>query len=156
MLRKLNMSRRDILITFVTLHSIYTICSFACHFTHNTGKMCNNHAHLKKWKILLVDQPKTCHHEETYWIWKKKQQKNNNNKNTPQKTTTKKTTTTKKKNKKKNVIAWFELTTLPMTGYTKIQCICLCWGFTAQSTQWSHVERGQFTEPHVYWAGLPL
>ena len=23
--------------------------------------------------------------------------------------------------------------------------ICLCWGFTAQSTQWSHVERGQFT-----------
>ena len=23
--------------------------------------------------------------------------------------------------------------------------ICLCWGFTAQSTQWGHVERGQFT-----------
>ena len=22
--------------------------------------------------------------------------------------------------------------------------ICLCWGFTAQSTQWGHVERGQF------------
>ena len=22
---------------------------------------------------------------------------------------------------------------------------CLCWGFTAQSTQWGHVERGQFT-----------
>ena len=21
----------------------------------------------------------------------------------------------------------------------------LCWGFTAQSTQWGHVERGQFT-----------
>ena len=23
--------------------------------------------------------------------------------------------------------------------------VCLCWGFTAQSTQWDHVERGQFT-----------
>ena len=22
---------------------------------------------------------------------------------------------------------------------------CLCWGFTAQSTQWGHVERGHFT-----------
>ena len=22
---------------------------------------------------------------------------------------------------------------------------CLCWGFTAQATQWGHVERGQFT-----------
>ena len=22
---------------------------------------------------------------------------------------------------------------------------CLCWGFTAQSTLWGHVERGQFT-----------
>ena len=22
---------------------------------------------------------------------------------------------------------------------------CLCWGLTAQSTQWGHVERGQFT-----------
>ena len=32
--------------------------------------------------------------------------------------------------------------------------VCLCWGFTAQSTQWSHVKRGQFTLPHVYWAGL--
>ena len=21
----------------------------------------------------------------------------------------------------------------------------VCWGFTAQSTQWGHVERGQFT-----------
>ena len=30
------------------------------------------------------------------------------------------------------------------------------WGFTAQSTQWGHVERGQFTLPHVYWAGLVL
>ena len=25
------------------------------------------------------------------------------------------------------------------------EVICLCWGFTAQSTQWGHVERGQFT-----------
>ena len=24
-------------------------------------------------------------------------------------------------------------------------CVCVCWGFTAQSTQWDHVERGQFT-----------
>ena len=23
--------------------------------------------------------------------------------------------------------------------------VCLCWGFTAQSIQWGHVERGQFT-----------
>ena len=22
---------------------------------------------------------------------------------------------------------------------------CVCWGFTAQSTQWGHVERSQFT-----------
>ena len=34
--------------------------------------------------------------------------------------------------------------------------VCLCWGFTAQSTQKGHVERGQFTKPHVYWAGLVL
>ena len=27
----------------------------------------------------------------------------------------------------------------------KIEKICLCWGFTAQSTQWGHVERSQFT-----------
>ena len=33
---------------------------------------------------------------------------------------------------------------------------CLCWGFTAQSTQWGHIERGQFNLPHVYWAGLVL
>ena len=23
--------------------------------------------------------------------------------------------------------------------------VCLCWGFTAQSTQWGHVKHGQFT-----------
>ena len=45
---KCNMSRIDIFITFVSLHSIYPICSFVCHFTHNTDRMCNNHAHLKK------------------------------------------------------------------------------------------------------------
>ena len=29
---------------------------------------------------------------------------------------------------------------------SRILCaVCLCWGFTAQSTQWGHVERGQFT-----------
>ena len=26
-----------------------------------------------------------------------------------------------------------------------IKYVCLCWGLTAQSTQWGHVERGQFT-----------
>ena len=35
-------------------------------------------------------------------------------------------------------------------------CVVLCWGFTAQSTQWGHVEHGQFTQPQVYWAGLVL
>ena len=34
--------------------------------------------------------------------------------------------------------------------------VCLCWGFTAQSTQWGHVKCGQFTQPHFYWAGLVL
>ena len=30
--------------------------------------------------------------------------------------------------------------------YAKISLfVCVCWGFTAQSTQWGHVERGQFT-----------
>ena len=33
------------------------------------------------------------------------------------------------------------------------QYICLCWGFTAQSIQWGHVERGRFTWPHFHWAG---
>ena len=26
-----------------------------------------------------------------------------------------------------------------------VSFVCLCWDFTAQSTQWGHVERGQFT-----------
>ena len=26
-----------------------------------------------------------------------------------------------------------------------INTFCLCWGFTVHSTQWGHVERGQFT-----------
>ena len=34
--------------------------------------------------------------------------------------------------------------------------VCLCWGFTAQSTQSGHVEHSQFTLPHLYWAGLVL
>ena len=29
--------------------------------------------------------------------------------------------------------------------WTAQEFVCLCWGFTAQSTQWGHVERGQFT-----------
>ena len=33
--------------------------------------------------------------------------------------------------------------------------VCLCCGFTAQSTQWGHVKRGHFPH-HFYWAGLVL
>ena len=40
--------------------------------------------------------------------------------------------------------------------FNPLMLVCLCWGFTARSTQWGHVERGQFTYPHVYWAGLVL
>ena len=29
--------------------------------------------------------------------------------------------------------------------WTLVIFVCLCWGFTAKSTQWGHVERGQFT-----------
>ena len=50
---KYNMGRIDMFITFVTLHSIYPICSFACLFKHNTGKMCNNNAHLINEKYWL-------------------------------------------------------------------------------------------------------
>ena len=32
----------------------------------------------------------------------------------------------------------------------------VCGGFTAQSTQWGHVECYQFTLPHFYWVGLVL
>ena len=32
----------------------------------------------------------------------------------------------------------------------------MLWGFTAQSTQWGHVDCGQFTLSHFYWAGLVL
>ena len=28
---------------------------------------------------------------------------------------------------------------------TQKMSVCLCWGFTAQSTEWGHVEHGQFT-----------
>ena len=31
------------------------------------------------------------------------------------------------------------------TLFVKAGYVCLCWGFTAQSTHWGHVERGQFT-----------
>ena len=40
--------------------------------------------------------------------------------------------------------------------YLDTPLICLCWGFTAQSTPWGLAERGQFTWPHFYWAGLVL
>ena len=29
--------------------------------------------------------------------------------------------------------------------YVRVIFFSLCWGFTAKSTQWGHVERGQFT-----------
>ena len=31
------------------------------------------------------------------------------------------------------------------SGSALFAYVCLCWGFTAQLTQWGHVERGQFT-----------
>ena len=34
--------------------------------------------------------------------------------------------------------------------------LCLWWGFTAQSTQWGHVERGQFVLTYFYLEGLVL
>ena len=37
-----------------------------------------------------------------------------------------------------------------------ISQFCLCCGFTAQSTQWGHVERGQFTQQHFYWPVIVL
>ena len=47
---------------------------------------------------------------------------------------------------------WLQPTNI--TGLDKFHvCVCLHWGFTAQSTQWGHVERGQFTS-HFYWAGF--
>ena len=43
--------------------------------------------------------------------------------------------------------------TYKKTYVTIVGCVEV---FMAQSTQWGHVERGQFTYPHVYWAGLVL
>ena len=48
---------------------------------------------------------------------------------------------------------WYPEQTDQITGWSKLITwladqyvyVCLCWGFTAQSTQWGHVERGQFT-----------
>ena len=33
----------------------------------------------------------------------------------------------------------------PDCAHMQSGLVCLCWGFMAQSTQWGHVERGQFT-----------
>ena len=55
--------------------------------------MCNNHAHLKKWNILVVDQPKNVTMERRTEFEKKK-----------------------KKKKKKSVIAWFEITPVRVTA----------------------------------------
>ena len=40
---------------------------------------------------------------------------------------------------------WFEQADLGDQENLHQLFFCLCWGFTAQSTQWGHVERGQFT-----------
>ena len=32
-----------------------------------------------------------------------------------------------------------------ITNWPFMMFVSLCWGFTAQSTQWGHVEHGQFT-----------
>ena len=34
---------------------------------------------------------------------------------------------------------------LDLALFSKTLFVCLCWGFTAQSTQLGHVERDQFT-----------
>ena len=45
-------------------------------------------------------------------------------------------------------ILWYFMHALKNVKYVifrkKNIFVCLCWGFTAQSTQWGHVERGQF------------
>ena len=43
------------------------------------------------------------------------------------------------------VINNLDLKVINSVGLVLDKNICLCWGFTAQSTQWGHVERGQFT-----------
>ena len=49
-------------------------------------------------------------------------------------------TETKKKQKKKT-----KKNDVTQSNSQETANVCLCWGFTAQSTQWGHVERGQFT-----------
>ena len=39
---------------------------------------------------------------------------------------------------------WHDKSAILPSGLKHV-LICLCWGFTAQSTQLGHVERGQFT-----------
>ena len=49
---------------------------------------------------------------------------------------------------KKNEEEWFTENSLNWVCHMihiLFVLICLCCGFTAQSTQWGHVERGQFT-----------
>ena len=40
---------------------------------------------------------------------------------------------------------WCNLTLSKRCIPTRSVCLFVCWGFTAQSTQWGHVEHGQFT-----------
>ena len=49
------------------------------------------------------------------------------------------------KSKLQNVRTDFKNVLHFLCGERHWQLFCLCWGFTAQSTQWGHVERGQFT-----------
>ena len=47
---------------------------------------------------------------------------------------------------KGNILQYSRLSFSNSKGLSEIlRDICLCWGFTAQSTQWGHVERSQFT-----------
>ena len=50
---------------------------------------------------------------------------------------------------KKDYISDFLVAFLPPRTIEKR--FCLCWGFTTHSTQWSHIERGQFTNHIFFW-----
>ena len=41
-------------------------------------------------------------------------------------------------------------------GYSLLTEKSIVLRFYGQSTHWGHIERGQFTYPHIYWAGLVL
>ena len=51
----------------------------------------------------------------------------------------------KNKNISANVVNILKVANKMAYANSTDQDFGLCWGFTAQSTQWGHVERGQFT-----------